>query len=519
MNEFNPDAYVAAISQGASVTPSAPAGSFDPDAYVAAVTPPRGGATRDITPPAEKPAGSILSIPSDVVQRAQNFSNLLTKTPHQSRASNLFQAFSQPFALPGDIANRAVETIGSMQNVGGRPTEAGSFWTGTVGPRIKQALAPIASWAAAHPEAAANLGAALNYTTAIPLAGAEAKAGGEALKAGASVPEALGEKIIEKAVPRREAYIAGAGQSKGGAILSGEKRIAKTVAEQNLGSPLGFTSMIQKAKDLISAKQEEVSSILADKEMSRGKVQVGQMVGPEGQAGPMFESGHVPLSVDIDAALKGFKDDAANGKIIGLKYDPEEAAKITDKITAMLSREGLTGKALPVTKMPAMKRLIDNELDLFKGGPSHPSEALVDRVGEQLYHRMKDHLNEKVPEIEQPNRDISDLINAKDALEAMQSKVHNPGILNYLLMGLGVGGGAAVTHGSLLGGLGGLASGSLPLLWREGRGPGSLLTLGRMMEYPASVASRIPTVLTGQPAVGTAYMSSQLGQMVQPQGQ
>jgi hypothetical protein len=186
-------------------------------------------------------------------------------------------------------------------------------------------------------------------------------------------------------------------------VATGAKQYADLVEKHNLESPMkGFAGISEKAQSAIDEHMVKADEILKQ----AAKANPGLSANP------------------TDVALK-FMDDISTGKEKSFLLDPDRANSIVDKIHRGLETMGLAGNQ-PVEKLPQVKTAIREMVGGFtKGAPNIAAEPYVKQVGDIYYLRMKQALEDKVPEIAEYNNAIHDLINVKNASDEAAKRIGN----------------------------------------------------------------------------------------------
>lgn len=227
---------------------------------------------------------------------------------------------------------------------------------------------------------------------------------------GKSVPTKLAEKsgkVVEnigKQAIARDAKISNSIANLAGRNpKEGVQRIINDVSKYKVESPTGgFDGIANKAQKVIDIEKAKAEKAIE-----------------------MFSKKNPSAVVDVDNSVLKFADDLEKGVEPNIFMTEDRASDIALNIHTALEKRGLTG-IQPVSKLPEIKRTIDQGMDLFSKGSHHIElDPLPKKVGELYYGRLKQELESFVPEIASSNKAVYDLLNVKEAMQAASKLAGN----------------------------------------------------------------------------------------------
>ncbi|MFA6152919.1 MAG: hypothetical protein WC716_16475 [Chitinophagaceae bacterium] len=195
-------------------------------------------------------------------------------------------------------------------------------------------------------------------------------------------------------------------------------------------------------------------------------------------------------TVDIDNIFLSFIDDIQKGKVETIFGWEDNGAEMASNIHKALEKRGLSGNQ-PISKLPEIKKTINKGMQLFKKGAQNlAGEPKQTMIGDLSYLKMKEALEDVVPEVAQYNKATHDLINIeKVSLEAKKGVGNNNkiGLVDAMLLfggpgalqSLGVSPGIAAS-GSLVG-----AALIAKKLASGGRGSSAIISSGKGLKTSA----------------------------------
>jgi len=312
------------------------------------------------------------------------------------------------------------------------------------------------------PESVKNIAGSIgDVSQMVPGVGALGKAipktaGFAAEKTGKSLT-GMGKSVISSDAKIRDSVAKLAGKTP----LEGVKKITDDIAKYEVESATGgFSGISTKAQKRIN------------QEMQRGE-----------QAISDFAAKNPGAAVDVDYTFLQLADDLAGGKEKSIFLNEDKAADLAIQIHSSLEKRGLTGLQ-PVSKLPEIKKAIDDGMNLFKKGSQQIElDPLPSKVGELSYLRLKNELEQHVPEIAESNKAVHDLITVKTAMEAAQKLAGNRNKLGITDLALIFGGPSlaanmGVSGGAMLAGIPGVALAGKKLAG-DARGASAMIKSGR----------------------------------------
>lgn len=208
----------------------------------------------------------------------------------------------------------------------------------------------------------------------------------------------------------------------GGTPQAGVEKIVNDISKYNIESKSGgFSGIAEKAQNRIDLERQKAQSAISN----YSKANPGDVV-------------------DVDNTFLKFMDDLENGREPTIFTSETQASDFAAKIHDALSKRGLVGD-IPVSKLPEVKKAIDEGLDLFKKGSKNiGADPLPAKVGELAYLRLTKELESKVPEIRESNQAIHDLINVKTAANDAVKRIGNKNKISLSDMAFMLGGAPAL---------------------------------------------------------------------------
>lgn len=157
-----------------------------------------------------------------------------------------------------------------------------------------------------------------------------------------------------------------------------------------------------------------------------------------------FAAKNPTASVNVDDTFLKLMDDLQKGNEPTIFTTEEQASEFAGKIHDALGKRNLTGTQ-PISKLPEIKRTIDEGLDLFKKGKyGVETDPLPKKVGEISYLRLKKELESYVPEVKESNQAVHDLINVKTAALEASKRIGNKNNIGLADLATLLGGGPAL---------------------------------------------------------------------------
>ena len=387
-------------------------------------------------------------------------------------AADIVGAPERAVRIGGAAAGDVMDVIGTGVGIAGKAVNRltgsnfGRYAASKVLPKIEPYVKPVVAryeaYKAAQPQSAqANLTASEGYASALGMKlpgapGALAKGAGEALEKG-------GVRSIIKDMKPKDVTAKLAGRD----VNEGAKKLASDIAKYKVESPMGgFTGTIKKIDSKLDANYSSVEKAVASNYAKTG------------------------ATIDIDNTFIKYLDDLKAGKIEDVFGDEEQAAKYAGDIHKALELRGLAGPQ-PIAKLSDIKRTINKYAGgLFpKGTQALNKDPLKLKTGELAYLRVRDDLEQAVPEIRKYNQESHDLLNVRKAASEAVKRIGNRNDISLVDAGLLVGGPTAA-H-SL--GITGMAAGVLPgaaiigsKIAGSGRGASAMIGAGRALQDAAT---------------------------------
>jgi len=404
----------------------------------------------------ETPSESVSRETQDSQQQEPGFFEKNIEQPISSFADRLQKrsdAVYAPTAIgdvvgtkPGTVADAIVGTperatrlvlggVGSVADAAGVPVSVGmNIANAATGGRAGRAVSNVAkntgigefignvankykNWKGNQsPAAQANYTASEAGIEALGVRGA-LSAPGTAVKATKGTGRALegaGKSIIARDAKIRDSIAKLAGKNP----LKGVQKITDDISKYNVESVRGgFKGIAAKAQKRINAEMDRAEDAIAS-----------------------FSKANPTATVDVDKTILELADDLTKGKEKSIFLNEDKAADIALSIGESLNRRKLDG-IQPVSKLPEIKRTIDEGMGLFKkGSKAIELDPLPSKVGELTYLRLNNELREFVPEVTKANKAVHDLITVKEAMEQAQKLAGNRNVLGITDLALIFGG-------------------------------------------------------------------------------
>lgn len=202
--------------------------------------------------------------------------------------------------------------------------------------------------------------------------------------------------------------------------------------------------------------------------------------------------------VDVDEVFTNFMDELQQGKVASVFGWEYAGAEMAGNIQKALELRGLAG-AQPISKLPEIKKAINNGMQLFKKGAQHVAdETKLNQIGDLSYLKMKEALESVVPEVAKYNKEAHELINVENAAQEAVKRIGNRdkiGLTDWMLLLGGPTAGGVAGHmgaGTVAGATG--AGLILKKALSGGRGASALVSLGKAAKKvakPADVAAKV----------------------------
>jgi hypothetical protein len=343
------------------------------------------------------------------------------------------------------------------------------------------------------PAAQANITASEAGIEALGVRGAIG-APGTAVKATKGTGKALegaGKSIIARDAKIRDSIAKLAGKNP----LKGVQKITDDISKYNVESVRGgFKGIAAKAQKRINAEMDRAEDAIAS-----------------------FSKKNPTATVDVDKTILELADDLTKGKEKSIFLNEDKAADIALSIGEALNRRKLDGLQ-PVSKLPEIKRTIDEGMGLFKkGSKAIELDPLPSKVGELTYLRLNNELREFVPEVLKANKAVHDLITVKEAMEQAQKLAGNRNMLGITDLALIFGGpqvaqALGAPGGAMLAGAPGAVLAGKKIVG-DARGASAMIKAGNILQGKKNtigeIAKRRRNILGNQRgSVGDAALSS-----------
>jgi hypothetical protein len=305
-----------------------------------------------------------------------------------------------------------------------------------------------------------------------PIAGVGGKLGAKAVEKGLDVTgKALqkgGKSLLRSSMKPKDVTALLAGKN----VEEGAQNIVDNIAKYGIESPTGgFKGISNNA-----AKKIQESMNLSDEAIKKALKDTPDAV------------------VDIDNTFIKFIDDLENGRINSVFGDEVKSAELANNIHSALELRGLTG-IQSIEKIPEIKKVISQYGGgLFKKGPyAIGTDPIKKQVGELAYLKLKEDLEDFVPDIKNINKQTHDLINVKKAADEAAKRIGSRdkiGKTDWILLF----GGPTAAHSM---GLPSAAAGAIPgsaLIAKKalsgGRGASTLISTGRGLEKLGKIGKK-----------------------------
>jgi hypothetical protein len=310
------------------------------------------------------------------------------------------------------------------------------------------------------PAAQANITATEAGIEALGVRGAIG-APGTAVKATKGTGKALegaGKSIIARDAKIRDSIAKLAGKNP----LKGVQKITDDISKYDVESVRGgFKGIAEKAQKRINS------------EMNRAEDAISS-----------FSKKNPTATVDVDKTILELADDITKGKEKSIFLNEDKAAEIALSIGDALNRRKLDG-IQPVSKLPEIKRTIDEGMNLFKkGSKSIEIDPLPSKIGELSYLRLNKELGDRIPEVITANKAVHDLITVKEAMEQAQKLAGNRNVLGITDLAL-IFGGPSLAHNVGLPAMAAGAPGAMlagKKIVGDARGASALIKTGKILQ-------------------------------------
>jgi hypothetical protein len=260
-------------------------------------------------------------------------------------------------------------------------------------------------------------------------------------------------------------------------VMAGAQKIGNDVAKYKLQSTTkGFKGIVPNAQNAIDAR------------MMTGEQKI------------LAEAAKNPTaSLNIDEHAMNLMDDVKNGNVAGTWGDENRAQQVVDNIHKTLEQKGLAG-IQPIIKIPEIKQALKEGMGLFKKGAYNvQADPLKQNMGENLYFRLMDGLNEQVPGLKEINSEIRDIINVKTMAQQAAKRIGNKDKIGLSDWASLIGVTLLEKEGKIIPGATIPVAGGLVVAGKKilsgGRGSSALISAGQAIESAATKPIRLGDLL------------------------
>ena len=331
-------------------------------------------------------------------------------------------------------------------------------------PGVQASNRALSGIAERNPEAMRDLEALVNIGSVLPVG----KLAGVAREAAA-----FGTGKGLQAAGASVAGVGRIGEKAGKAILKGEAKINKNIAQKAAGN---FTEGKQKIIDDIAKFNLQSTKKGFAGIVDNADAAIEQRMTKGSEALKKVSAENPNAKINLDGVTARYRDELKTGKTI--PFDEIERAdaireEITDKLKEQLGFDINDVAELTLEQADEARKLLSK--GVFKKGAFSQTDPIRDQIKQDMALKIRDKMADYVPELTKGNKEIRDLINVKKAADEAATRISG----NNQIFGMGnmLAGGA----GTVLGGnpVTGLAMVGAKKALESGRGASGLISAGK----------------------------------------